>query len=416
MKTKRLVIALLIAVLWTWSIAAQSVINDLKPTIILISLDGFRYDYLDKYSPPTLNALAREGVRARWMIPAYPTKTFPNHYTIVTGLYPDNHGLIENNMYDAEMRRVFGLDKREEVTNPAWWGGEPIWVTAQKQGQIAGAFFWPGTETAIGGMMPTFWKPYEHNLPNETRVDTVLSWLDLPREKRPTMITMYFADVDDAGHASGPDGDLTRAAVAKVDGDIRRLVNGLRARKIDRKVNLVIVSDHGMAEYRMRDAVVLDEMFDPADAERIFWVGEFTQIFPKPGREDAIYNSIKSKLPTSAQIFRREEFPARFKFGRNKRIAPIVVIPNEGSIITNKERYARAVREGTLDRVRGGHGYDNALTSMRATFIAHGGKFRRGLVVEPFESVDVYNLLCRVLGLTPAKNDGNPDRVKGVLK
>src|SRR5688572_22072509 len=164
-------------------VLCQAPVKDLRPTVILISLDGFRYDYLEKYKPETLNKLAREGVRAKWLIPAYPTKTFPNHYTIATGLYPDNHGLIENNMFDRETNTVFGYDIRAEVTNPRWWGGEPIWVTAQKQGQIAGAFFWPGTETAIGGILPAFWKLYKHDLPNDERADTVLVWRDHPRGK-----------------------------------------------------------------------------------------------------------------------------------------------------------------------------------------------------------------------------------------
>ena len=391
-------------------------VKDLKPTVILISLDGFHPDYLKKYDPPNLNKLAKEGVRAEWLIPSFPTKTFPNHYTIATGLYPDNHGIVENNIFDTETKTVFGLDKREELRNPKWWGGEPIWVTAEKQGQIAASFFFPGTETPIQGVRPTFWKEYEHDLPNEQRVDTVLSWLDLPKEKRPTVFTMYFADVDDAGHASSPDSEATRAAVLKVDANVGRLMDGLRARKIDKKVNLIIVSDHGMQPYLPRDGIILDEMFDADSAERIFWVGEFTQIFPKEGKVDEIYNAIKAKLPPTAEVYRRGEFPARFKFGKNKRIAPIVVIPKAGAIISNRKRYKEMEERGTLDKMRGGHGYDNQLESMRALFIAHGKAFKRGKVVEPFENVHIYNLMARILGLKPAKNDGNFEVVKDILK
>src|SRR5687768_8142001 len=181
---KTRVVIILLLVLAVTVVPAQQPIKDLKPTVILISLDGFRYDYLDKYHPPTLTALAKNGVRAKWMIPSFPTKTFPNHYTVATGLYPQNHGIIENNIYD--FGTTFSLGKREEVQNSRWWLGEPIWVTAEKQGQRAGAFFFPGTETEIKGVRPTFWKQYEHELPNEQRVDTILSWLDLPLEERPT--------------------------------------------------------------------------------------------------------------------------------------------------------------------------------------------------------------------------------------
>lgn len=395
---------------------AQQRIDDLRPTVILVSIDGFRADYFELHKPPTLNALANKGVRARWMKPVYPTKTFPAHYSIVTGLYPDNHGLIENNMFDTERGLSFGLANRQAVQDPRWWGGEPIWNTAQKQGQIAAAYFWPGTETAIGGMQPKFWKDYDGKVPNDTRVDTVLGWLDLPVAQRPTMITMYFSDVDDAGHNHGPESPENREAVLRVDANIKRLVDGLAARGILEQVNLIFTSDHGMAPYKMRNAVVLDEMFDTGDAERVFWVGEFTQIFPKPGKEDTIYDAIKAKLPKTANIYRRSEFPKRFKFGKNKRIAPLVVIPKAGTVITTRERMNRAEKDGRLDAVRGAHGYDNDIVEMRSMFVGHGGQFKRGYVAKPFEAVDVYELICKILGIEPEKNDGNLKRIKSVLR
>jgi predicted AlkP superfamily pyrophosphatase or phosphodiesterase len=398
------------------SISAQGRIKDLKPTVILISLDGFRADYFEIHQPPTLNALARAGTRAQWMKPVYPTKTFPNHYSIATGLYPDNHGMIENNMYDAGFDAVFGLSKREEVENPRWWGGEPIWNTAQKQGQIAAAFFWPGTEAKIGGMQPRYWKTFDNKIPNTERVNTLLGWFDLPTAERPTMFTLYFADVDTAGHNFGPESPETRSAVLKVDSEIKRLRDGLADRGILDKVNLIITSDHGMAPYKNRNAVVLDEIFDPNDAERIFWVGEFTQIFPKPGKEDAIYDAITEKRPPNIFIYRRNEFPARYNFGKNKRIAPIVVIPAEGTIITNRSRMAGYIEDDRLDNTRGGHGYDNDLVSMRAIFVAQGPRFKRGYLAKPFEAVDVYELMCKILGLKPAPNDGKFERIRSVLK
>ena len=262
----------------------QKPIKDLKPTVILISFDGFRYDYIDKYKPKTLNKLAKNGVRAKWMIPSFPTKTFPNHYTIATGLYPEHHGIIENNIYDFDT--VFSLGKREEVQNPRWWLGEPIWVTAEKQGQRAGAFFFPGTEAEIAGFRPTFWKNYDGKIPNETRVDTILSWLDLPVAERPTIYTLYFSDIDDAGHGFSPDSEETGKAVKEVDEDLKRLVDGLKKRKIYKKVNLIIVSDHGMAAVKPENSVILDELFDFEETERILWTGEIVQIFPKENKED----------------------------------------------------------------------------------------------------------------------------------
>jgi predicted AlkP superfamily pyrophosphatase or phosphodiesterase len=406
---------LLLVLSFVLPICAQKPIKDLKPTVILIALDGFRPDYLEKYQSKTINELAKNGVRAKWLIPSFPTKTFPNHYTVATGLYPDNHGIIENNMYDRNFDAEFRLDNAE-VRNGRWWGGEPIWVTAEKQGQRAASFFYPGTEADILGVRPTFTKEYNGRVPNELRVDTILSWLDLPQDKRPTMLTLYFSLIDDAGHEFSGDAIETRYEVQNIDRTIGRLVDGLKRRKIDKQANLIFFSDHGMATYKRRDAIILDEMFDPQLAERVFYVGEFVQIFPKGGKEDEIYNSIKSKLPVNAKIYRKSELPARYKFGKHPRIAPILVLPDEGSIVMTRKAYDQAKKDGGLNKLRGTHGYDNELESMRATFIAHGAAFKRGAVVEPFENIHIYNLMAKILGLTPARNDGNLEAVKNVLR
>ena len=391
-------------------------IKDLKPTIILISLDGFRYDYLTKYQPENLNYLARKGVRAKWLIPSFPTKTYPNHYTIATGLYPQNHGIVENNIYDGEFEAVFTLSKREEVENGRWWLGEPIWVTAEKQGQKAGSIFFPGTEAEIAGKRPSYWKRYDDKIQNAARVDIILSWLDLPPAERPTCLSLYFSDVDDAGHEFGPDAVETKAAVAKVDGEIRRLIEGLEARKIFRRVNLIIVSDHGMATVNLNNAILLDEMFDTNLAERIFWTQELVSIFPLEGKEGEIYSALKLKLPPQARVYRRSEIPERFHYRHSPRIAPLIVVPDEGWSLTNRQRFAALKERGDLQKLKGAHGYDNQLESMRAIFIAHGKAFRRGKVIEPFENIHIYNLMAQILGLTSAKNDGSFAVARDVLR
>lgn len=394
---------------------SQKPIKDLEPTVILISIDGFRYDYLEKYKPKNLSKLAKKGVRAKWMIPSFPTKTFPNHYTIATGLYPENHGIIANNMYDPEFDAIFTLGKREEVQNPRWWGGEPIWVTAEKQGQIAGAFFFPGTEAKIAGKLPTYWKNYDGSIPNETRINTVLSWLDLPKEKRPTFISMYFSDVDDAGHAFSPESEKTGETVRKIDRQLGNLLEGLKKRKINKKINLIIVSDHGMASVPQKNSIVLDEMFDTSLTKQIFWVSEIVQIFPKKGKEDEIYNSIKSKLPPTAKVYKKSEIPRTFLYKKNRRIAPIIVLPDEGWILVTRERFEKMKVDGRLNETRGSHGYDNRLKSMRAIFIGHGKAFKKGFVAEPFRNIHVYNLMADILRLKPAKNDGDFNEIRDLL-
>jgi len=381
-------------------------IRDLRPTVILISLDGFRYDYLQRYRPRNLNALARTGVRARWMIPSFPTKTFPNHYTIATGLYPQNHGIVENNIYDPDFNAVFTLSDRAEVENSRWWLGEPIWATAEKQGQRTASVFYPGTEAEIAGIRSTFWKRYDKKLSNEQRVDTILSWLDLAAAQRPTLLTLYFSDPDDAGHAHGPISLETKRAVAEVDREIGRLIAGLRDRAIVNQVNLVIVSDHGMASVDWRRAILLDEIFDVNLAERIFWTRELVSIFPKPGKENEIYQNLKMKLPPQAKVFRKADLPARFHYSEGRRIPPLLVVPDEGWILTNRKAFAEMKAKGDGNS-KGGHGYDNILPSMRAIFIGHGQAFRKGLIVAPFENVQVYNVIARILRLKPAPNDGD---------
>lgn len=409
---KQLFLTASLVFIFATDICAQKPVKDLKPTIILISIDGFRYDYFEKFLPPTLNKLSREGVRARWMIPSFPTKTFPNHYTIATGLYTEHHGIIENNIWD--FGTTFTLGKREEVQNSRWWLGEPIWVTAEKQGQRAGAFFFPGTEAEIAGKRPTFWKQYDGKIPNEERVDTILGWLDLPSNERPTIYTLYFSDVDDAGHGFSPDSEENKKAVLTVDANIKRLMDGLKKRKIDKKVNLIIVSDHGMASVDQRNAVVMDEYLDSGKTERVLTTGEIWQIFPKNGEENAIMEGLKSIQ--HATCWRKSEIPERLHYQSSPRIAPVVCSADEGWFMTSRERYEAQKKRSDFGRMRGAHGYDNKYESMRAVFVGHGKAFKKRKTLEAFENVHVYELMCEILGLKPAKNDGDLKKIRELLR
>jgi predicted AlkP superfamily pyrophosphatase or phosphodiesterase len=395
-------------------VSGQQRIDDLRPTIILISLDGFRWDYLDKYEPAAIGKLARNGVRARWMIPSFPTKTFPNHYTIATGLYPQNHGIVENNVYD--FGTTLTMSNRKEVQNPRWWLGEPIWVTAQKQGQRAASYFFVGTETMIDGEQPTRWRIYNGRVPNKMRVDEVLKFLDLPASERPTMISMYFSTTDDVGHEFGPDAVETKYAVWEVDEYIERLVEGLKKRGIDSRVNIIIVSDHGMANYRPDNVTFLDDVIDiDKQTERILWTNEIVQIFPKAGETDAIMDRLKTLRRTTC--WRKNEIPARLHYSDGPRVAPIICSSDIGWITTTHKRWNDWYAD--LDdskRPRGAHGYDNRYQEMQATFIANGPAFKRGFVAEPFSNVEVYNVMCKILGLKPAKNDGDLQRVSAMLR
>lgn len=411
--TKAYVFIFLLLLFATSRLAAQQPIKDLQPTVILISFDAFRYDYIDRFHPPELEALAKDGVRAKWMIPSFPTKTLPNHYTIATGLYPGHHGIVANQAY--EFGEVFSSDDRRTVADPKWWGGEPIWVTAQKNGMTTASFFFVGSEAPVGGVWPTIHRDYNANVPNTMRVDTALKWLDLPVEKRPRVITLYFSITDDVGHEFGPDSEEIKYAVGEVDDLVKRLMDGLKARKIDKKANVIIVSDHGMANLDYSHAVLFDDHFDLALAERILWTKEIIQIFPKPGNLDLILT--KMKAADHVTCWKRENVPSRMHYSEGTRIAPIVCSTEQGWMASSHKNYDdwfRNLSEPT--RLRGAHGYDNKYPEMRATFVAHGEAFKRGYVAEPFENVEMYNVMCKILGLKPAKNDGDLKRVKGMLK
>lgn len=379
-----------------------------RPTVVLISLDGFRWDYLDLYDAPTLERLAREGVQAESLIPVFPSKTFPSHYSAVTGLYPGNHGIISNTMYDPEMDVRFSLSNREAIVDARWWGGEPIWVTAEKQGMTAATYFWPGSEAPIQGVRPTYWFEFDGDVPGEERVDQVLEWMDLSSSERPAVITLYFSDVDAAGHRHGPNSPEVADAVERVDGYLERLVSGLEERRILNDVNLLVTSDHGMAETSPDRVVILDDYIDPDDAHIVDY-SPVLMMYPPEGGDQEAYERL-STAP-QLQVYWREELPERYHLD-HPRTPPLVAVAEEGWVISTRSYYER-----DPDRYAGGaHGYDNLAPSMGGVFIARGPAFQPGQEVPSFEIVHLYELMCSILGLEPAPNDGDPNALSGLLR
>ena len=233
-----------------------------RTPLLLISIDGFRHDYFDKADTPNLDQLRSGGLQAEGLIPVFPSNTFPNHYAIVTGLYPEHHGIIDNSFYDPVYEAVFDMYIAAEVTNDRWWHGEPVWVTVIKQGGRSATLFWPGSEARINGYRPTFWHPYDHWMPHPDRVQRILDWVDMPAGERPDFMTLYFHLVDDAGHDYGPDSPQLAEAVEKVDTTIGVLLRGLRDRAVLKKMHILIVSDHGMADISRERTVNLDDYVD----------------------------------------------------------------------------------------------------------------------------------------------------------
>ena len=374
--------------------------------LIVISIDGWRWDYDSKAPAPNLRALMQRGVRAENLIPSFPTKTFPNHYTMVTGLYPGHHGIVANAVRDPATGRTFVRTNVTEVRDPMWWGGEPIWVTAQRNGRIAAAMFWPGSEAPIGGILPRYWRPYDASFPPEQRVDQVLEWLDLPPGDRPALINLYFSDVDSAGHDYGPESREVQDAIQRVDGYLGRLFRGLERRGIATDVNVIVLSDHGMAAVDRTRVVVLDDYVAAGDVD-VVDINPTLGIFARGRKDDAVYASLVRAHPR-LRVFRSQTTPEEWHFRDHPRIPPIVGVADEGWQVLPRATMNQ-ILSGKIPGERGNHGYDPALMSMRGLFVAAGPAFRSGATVPEFQNIHIYNVLAELLRVPPAPNDGNRD-------
>lgn len=374
------------------------------PLVVLVSLDGVHPDYLDRAETPTLDRIAAEGVSASWLTPITPTKTFPNHYTLVTGLYAENHGIVDNSFYDPESGSYFTMSATEDH----WWGGEPIWVTAEKQGRIASTCFWPGSASEIAGYRPTDWLPYDGSMSHAARVAQVLDWLDRPVASRSNLVTLYFSDPDSAGHADGPDADSVVEALESVDTALASLVAGLESRGLYQDADVVIVSDHGMSQLSPER---LEAMPDVSP-----WV-DYAQAYSPFGRFDVPAENVAPMLEALSEgehytCYAREDTPESWHYRDNERISDVLCVAEDGWTLGTEDWLAERG-----DSYTGGtHGFSVEDASMRAVFLARGPHFASGGVeVDAFEAVEVYNLLATALEIEPADNDGDLGRVPGVL-
>jgi len=389
-----------------WAVVPRAAVAQ---TIVLVLLDGFRADYIDRPGAVRLRVLAARGVRSERLVPSFPSKTFPNHYSIVTGLYPEHHGIVANSMRDSVLGK-FAIGADPSVRDGRWWFGEPIWVTAEKQHVRTAPNFWAGSEASIGGVRPSWYSRYDGGVSRADRVRTVLTLLALPVDSAPRLVTAYFSDVDDAGHKFGPRAPQTDSAIARVDSAVGALVDGIARLGIASRVNVVVVSDHGMADVSADRLVFLDDYVSLDSLDVVDWT-PVAAIAPKPGREGYVYSHLVGANSHLA-VYRKADVPVRLHFNSGSRITPVVAIAEEGWTITSHPQAGR-----TPPGWRGGaHGYDNLLPSMGALFIANGPAFREGLVVPPFQNVHLYSLFAKVLGLTPAQTDGSLDSVRVFLR
>lgn len=383
-------------------------------TTILISLDGFRADFLQRKLTPSLNALIRSGVSPKYMLPSFPTVTFPNHYTLVTGLYPESHGIVSNQFWDPVLQEEFYYRNVTNSMQPKWWSSaEPIWVSAEKQRIKTAIHMWPGSEAHILGIEPTYLDKYQNVEALPRKVDRILELLDLDQSRRPQLIAAYVPDVDRDGHRFGPNSTEIRGTIVRADNMISLLLEGLLQRNLTEVVNIVVVSDHGMATMSRDRMVQLDDLIDMNLIDHIDgWPLRGLRL-KDPARDLALLHEqllAASRIHQTFDVYTLETMPARYHFSNNLRIAPLWIVPKIGHLVIEKASFdiAKAIAEDRQFDPIGAHGFDHEDPLMRAIFIARGPAFPHepNSRVPVFQNIEVYNIVCDSLGIEPHSNNG----------
>jgi alkaline phosphatase D len=376
-----------------------------KPYVIVLSMDGFRWDYTFKTSTPNLDDIAKKGVKAVALKPCFPTKTFPNHYSIATGLYPDHHGIVNNSFYDPDMKAFYSISNPKATGNGAFYGGEPLWVTAEKQGTLSASYFWVGTEAPVQGIHPAYWKPYVTDFPFDREIDTVIYWLSLPEEKRPHLIMFYLSEPDETGHRYGPDSPEIITTITRLDSLTGVLMQKLKLLPCFSKVNVIITSDHGMSNTYKGKTLFLEDYVRKEWFEAIEGSNPNYNLTVRKEYSDIVYKSLK--VVHHMEVWKHGEVPAYLHYGNNPRDGDLILVADSSWSL-------RWGKRGRNDD-GGAHGYDNRNTDMHAIFYATGPAFKKGYVQPVFDNIDIYLLVTNILGLIPAKSDADATHIAGML-
>jgi predicted AlkP superfamily pyrophosphatase or phosphodiesterase len=386
--------------------------------VILISLDGFRHDYVERFKPENLSDFIQSGTSAESLIPSFPTKTFPNHYTIATGMKPENHGLVDNAFYEPEKDQVYLINKREVVQDGYWYGGTPLWVLAQQHGLIAASYFFVGTEAPVQGIQPKYFYNYDAEVSNLARISKVFEWLELPEEERPRLITLYFSDMDDTGHRFGPDNDKEIGSkLLQLDRQLGALFEGLKSFDLD--INIFIVSDHGMTNVPKENLLNLDHITEGIDA-KVINNGALAHLYlNNPLEIEEIYLRLNAKEgPFKAVKVKDREYYKNIQNHPN-RMGEILILPDLGFYLaTTAGMVAYQNRSAMFHTdVFGEHGFSPAYKDMHGIFFVKGPRIKEGLVIDPFQNIHIYPIICELLNLPIPENiDGKSDVLKPILK
>jgi len=383
------------------NIDVQSRYLESRTPIILISIDGFRWDYFEKTDTPNFDRIIENGVRAEGLIPSYLSKTFPNHLSIVTGSHPNNHGIISNRMYDPIFKERYYIGQGSTAAQDGkWLNREPIWVTVEKQDLRAMTMFWPTSDAEIMGIRPSEWYVYDESITNPQRMEKILSWLDLQGRSRPTFLSTYMNIVDNAGHRYGPDSPEVIDSIIEADENIGILLDGLKARGILEETNIIIVSDHGMASTSSDSVIFLSDYVDLTKLN-IVETGPFAQLDVVNDNEiESIYQSLFQVHP-ELEVYKRYGFPSEYYLTDNPRIQDLTLIAsNHWTIIKDRSQFKGNLRGGD-------HGYSPTATDMHGIFIGTGPDFKKGFFGPRIKNIHLYEMMCSMMNIQPSVNDGN---------
>ncbi|WP_276878623.1 ectonucleotide pyrophosphatase/phosphodiesterase [Chryseobacterium joostei] len=365
-----------------------------KPYVIMISTDGFRYDYAKKYNAENLLKLSNSGVRAEAMIPSYPSITFPNHWSLITGLYPSHHGLIDNFFYDYKRKEAYAMSNKKNAEDGSWYGGTPLWGLAEKQGMVSASLMWVGSASDAGGMRPTYYYPYHEKFTPSEKVEKVVNWLKLPEDKRPHFISLYFPEVDGSGHHYGPDAKETETAVHLIDQAVGNLVQKVNDLGL-KNVNFVFVSDHGMIKVDGGTPLEIPAILFDKNRFDFYNSQTLLRVYVKNQDEvKSVYKELKKNKTDDYEVYLDKKLPRYLHFANRddqyNRIGQILLIPKAPKIFLEKGKKTSV----------GKHGYNPRLVpEMKATFYAWGPEFKNNLVIDEFANINVYPLVAEILGL-----------------
>lgn len=383
-----------------------------RPYVILISMDGFRWDYVQRFQPPHLSRLIAEGTQASSLIPSFPSKTFPNHYTIATGMLPSRHGLVNNSFYDAEKDKVYRISDREVVEDGSWYGGTPLWVNAEQNGMLSASFFFVGSEADIQGIRPTYWRAYDGSVPNEDRIAQVLNWLKLPAPERPHLVTLYFSDMDDIGHRVGPNRDAElRETLLSLDNTLGQLFEGVRT--LDLPVHIILVSDHGMAEVSIDEFLHIEPLTDESQYQLVN-NGALVHLYLQEKSElETVLRELREK-EKHFRVFKAADFPLE-NYRGNERIGDLVIVPDYPYYFSTARRIGVMRNMGST--AKGEHGFDPAIPDLHGIFYAWGPRIKTGNKIPSIQNIHIYPLVCELLGLPiPSGIDGKAEVLAPILK